>query len=78
MTLQGIPIFVHVSLPIGGVWFSMFGGFDARNSIYYCIGYVHNKGGVLIALPSMARAVEVAAAITAERSSMGMCLSVER
>jgi ATP-dependent Clp protease adapter protein ClpS len=55
MTLRGIPVFAHVSLPMGGVLFSMYAGFDFRNSFYYCVGYVlligaHEAGHALAAI----------------------------
>jgi ATP-dependent Clp protease adapter protein ClpS len=53
--LRGIPVFVHWSLPAGGVLVSLIGHVDPKQWVYYCIAYtllvaIHELGHVLAAV----------------------------
>ena len=44
LSIRGVPIFIHQSLPMGGLLFAMYAGFDTGNVLYYCLGYLSLVG----------------------------------
>jgi hypothetical protein len=51
-SIRGVPIFVHWSLPAGGVLVSLFGHVDPKEWVYYCVAYtllviIHESGHVM-------------------------------
>ena len=40
VTIRGVPVFIHWSVPIAGLLLSIFAGFQPLESIYYCVAFV--------------------------------------
>jgi len=69
LTVRGVPLFIHWSLPVGGLLISAIAGFDLYAAPFYCLGYVlliavHEGGHVAAAwlLGIKVRAVEISGA----------------
>jgi ATP-dependent Clp protease adapter protein ClpS len=76
-SIRGVPIFVHWSLPAGGVLVSLFGHVDPKEWVYYCVAYtllviIHESGH---ALATVAQGLRV---LSVEISGVGGLCHVER
>jgi ATP-dependent Clp protease adapter protein ClpS len=76
-TIRGVPVFVHWSLPAGGILVSVFGHVDPKEWVYYCVAYtllviIHESGHVLAAHAHGLRVLSV------EISGVGGLCHVER
>jgi ATP-dependent Clp protease adapter protein ClpS len=57
LAVRGVPLFVHWSLPAGGLLISAFVGFDPYQALFFCLGYVLlvaiHEGGHVVAARSL-------------------------
>lgn len=75
--MRGVPIFIHWSLPAGGLVISVWAGFDLREAAYYCLAYTmlvaaHELGHVVAARSSGLKVIDV------EISGVGGLCHVQR
>ena len=77
VSIRGVPMFVHWSLPAGGVFVSLFGRVAPKEWVYYCVAYtllviIHESGHVL------ATVVHGLKVLSVEISGLGGLCHVER